>query len=417
MKNTVIFDTTGVPDIMVEFTPDELGFPGELRGRKVEVYLIGKYLATMINGVPHSLPFQRPAVNVSHDDAIRLCEAKGPGWHLLTNDEWAALARQIYKNGTLPRGNTDSGKSHSCPEETGTPCGDGMTLTGSGPVTWNHDLTAEGVADMCGNVWEHVGGLRFLDGQVQVIPGNRAAAGVDQSSDSKEWTPIYTDDGDPIYFAIDDEKIALQTEEPEEKNWGSLPFRKLTAGAVKVPEKMIELGLFPSEGYEGSDYFWLDTDGERCVYRGGYWYSGAGAGVFALSGGGARSGVNVDLGFRPAYVRYSGESGDLENLDRPGDWKKEEPKEALTLSGMIRRALAIATSSTFELSGCDVGFDRSQVQQAAMEATTAELAEAARLLSDMSTAASTVRVAQLIVSRAQKNLEALQTSEEGVSHE
>lgn len=58
MRNEVIFDDRGIPDIMVAFMPDELGLPAELKGRKVEAYLIGKYQATMIDGVPHSLPFQ-----------------------------------------------------------------------------------------------------------------------------------------------------------------------------------------------------------------------------------------------------------------------------------------------------------------------------------------------------------------------
>lgn len=184
MRNEVIFDSRGIPDIMVVFTPDELGLPAEIRGKAVKEYAISKYPNTLIGGVPYSMPYQQPAVNVNHDEAIRLCEAKGPGWHLLTNDEWAALAHQSRKNGTLPRGNTDSGKSHSHPEETGTTykdsSGSSKTLTGSGPITWNHDHTAEGVADMCGNIWEHVGGIRFMDGQVQVIgsfvtdhPGNQ----------------------------------------------------------------------------------------------------------------------------------------------------------------------------------------------------------------------------------------------------
>ena len=195
MRNEVIFDSRGIPDIMVVFTPDELGLPAEIRGKAVKEYAISKYPNTLIGGVPYSMPYQQPAVNVNHDEAIRLCESKGPGWHLITNDEWAALAHQSRKNGTLPRGNTDCGKSHSHPEETGTTykdsSGSSKTLTGSGPVTWNHDHTAEGVADMCGNIWEHVGGIRFVNGQVQVIPNNEAAAGADQSKDSKEWTPLY----------------------------------------------------------------------------------------------------------------------------------------------------------------------------------------------------------------------------------
>ena len=333
MRNEVIFDKSGIPDIMVAFTPDELGLPAELKGRKVEAYLIGKYPATMIDGVPHSLPFQKPAVDVNHDEAIRLCEAKGPGWHLTTNDEWAALAHQSRKNGTLPRGNTNSGKSHSHPEETGTTYegGYGKTLTGSGPVTWNHDHTAEGVADMCGNVWEHVGGIRFVDGKVQVIPRNEAAAGADQSKESPEWVNIYTADGDPIYYEVSGGEIRLRATEPEEKDYDGVSFTDLEPGEVDNLDELIRLGLYPADGYEGTDYFWLDTNGGRCVYRGGNWNSGACAGVFYLNGPYARSNSNAGVGFRPAFVRYSGDSGSLDNLDEATDLSgaPEELKEQI----------------------------------------------------------------------------------------
>ena len=83
---------------MVVFTPDELGLPAEIRGKAVKEYAISKYPNTLIGGVPYSMPYQQPVVNINHDEAIRLCEAKGPGWHLLTNDEWAALAHQSRKN-------------------------------------------------------------------------------------------------------------------------------------------------------------------------------------------------------------------------------------------------------------------------------------------------------------------------------
>lgn len=177
MRNEVIYDKNGRPDIMVVFTPSELGLPDTLRGRKVKEYAISKYQNTLIDGVPYSLPFMKPAVNISHDEAIRLCESKGEGWHLITNDEWVALGFWSWDNDTVPTGNTASGKSHSHPEQTGTTYegGCGKTLTGSGPVQWNHDGTAYGVADMCGNIWEHVGGVRFMDGMPQVIPNNGAA--------------------------------------------------------------------------------------------------------------------------------------------------------------------------------------------------------------------------------------------------
>ena len=403
MRNEVIFDSRGIPDIMVVFTPDELGLPAEIRGKAVKEYAISKYPNTLIGGVPYSMPYQQPAVNINHDEAIRLCEAKGPGWHLLTNDEWAALAHQSRKNGTLPRGNTDCGKSHSHPEETGTTykdsSGSSKTLTGSGPVTWNHDHTAEGVADMCGNIWEHVGGIRFVNGQVQVIPNNEAAAGADQSKDSKEWTPLYTADGDTIYYDVEDGRIGLRPVEPDSKDYDGVEFKELIGSAIDVPEKLIELGLYPAPGYEGTDYFWLDTNGERIVIRGGGWSDGANAGVFDFNGNDSRAGVNWNVGFRSALVRYSGDSGNLDNLDDeatdlsniPQEAKdaikanaeKLERKETMTditkdwpfplpdtLTGMIRLTLAKVLTDIYTTAG---GQDALSFQSLAYNASEAEI--------------------------------------------
>ena len=344
MRNEVLFDKKGRPDIMVAFTPDELGLPSELRGKTVKEYLISKYPNTIIDGVPYSLPFQKPATNVNHDEAIELCQSKGPGWHLLTNDEWAALARQSWENDTIPTGNTRNGHSHSHPEQTGTTYdGSGKTLAGSGPIQWNHDRTAEGVADLVGNVWEHVGGIRFLNGQVQVIPDNGAAAGADQSENSKEWQAIYTADGDPIYFNPVDGEIFVQPCGAIEKDCDGVRFTELHASEIDVPDKLIELGLYPPQEYEGDDYFWVDNDGERCVYRGGSWYSGEDAGLFSLSGSDPRSISGTLFGFRSAYVRYSGESGTLDNLEPETTEQQPEKNEAEsyeTLPGLVRSIMA-----------------------------------------------------------------------------
>lgn len=388
MRNEVIFDNRGIPDIMVVFTPDELGLPAEIRGKAVKEYAISKYPNTLIGGVPYSMPYQQPAVNINHDEAIRLCEAKGPGWHLLTNDEWAALAHQSRKNGTLPRGNTDCGKSHSHPEETGTTykdaSGSSKTLTGSGPVTWNHTHTAEGVADMCGNIWEHVGGIRFMDGQVQVIPDNGAAAGADQSRNSKEWKAIHTADGDPVYYKVEDGEISLQPVSPDCKDYDGVEFKELNAEAMDVPEKLIELGLYPAPGYEGTDYFWLDTDGERIVLRGGLWGSGAHAGVFYFYGDYSRASVRWGVGFRSALVRYSGDSGDLDNLDSKEQPEAAEPAE--TLSGLVRLVLAHQLAELYKAAG---GADPDSFLRKAYDADDKEIQKAAALafpLSQVNTA-------------------------------
>ena len=413
MRNEVIFDSRGIPDTMVVFTPDELGLPAEIRGKAVKEYAISKYPNTLIGGVPYSMPYQQPAVNINHDEAIRLCEGKGPGWHLLTNDEWAALAHQSRKNGTLPRGNTDCGKSHSHPEETGTTykgdSGSSKTLTGSGPVTWNHTHTAEGVADMCGNIWEHVGGIRFMDGQVQVIPDNGAAAGADQSRDSKEWQAIHTADGDPVYYKVEDGEISLQPVTPDCKDYDGVEFKELSAEAMDVPEKLIELGLYPAPGYEGTDYFWLDTDGERIVFRGGGWYYGAYAGVFSFGGNHSRADVHWNVGFRSALVRYSGDSGDLDNLDDEATDLSDAPQEikdeikanaekldgkeqaeatepAETLSGLVRLVLAHQLTELYKAAG---GADPDSFSRMAYEADDKEIQKAVALalpLSQVNTA-------------------------------
>lgn len=395
MRNEVIFDSRGIPDIMVAFTPDELGLPAELKGKKVSEYLISKYPNTLIDGVPHSLPFQKPAVEINHDDAIRLCEAKGPGWHLTTNDEWAALALQSWENDTMPTGNTNSGKSHSHPEQTGITYdgGYGKTLTGSGPIAWNHDRTAEGVSDMCGNIWEHVGGIRFLNGQVQVIPNNEAAAGADQSSNSKEWQAIYTEDGDPVYFNPKDGDILLEPTEANDKDYDGVRFTDLEAHGMDVPDKLIKLGLYPPAGYESDEYFWIDNNGERCVYRGGGWSNGADAGVFCLLGGDSRTHVSAYIGFRSALVRYSGDSDTLDNLedeatdlsDAPEEIKEriKENAEKLeaetkkeTLPSLVRLVLAHQLATLYKAAG---GEDLEGFMRKAYEATDEEIQKAAAL--------------------------------------
>lgn len=389
MRNEVIFDDRGRPDILVVFTPDELKLPDTLKGRKVKEYAISKYPNTMIDGRPYSLPFMPPAVNVNHDEAIRLCEAKGPGWHLITNDEWAALARQSWENDTVPTGNTNSGKSHSHPEQKGTTYQNsyGKTLAGSGPIEWNHDRTAEGVADMVGNVWEHVGGVRFLNGQAQIIPNNEAAAGADQSPDSKEWTAIYTPDGDPVYYNVKDGEIVLQPTAPEGKDYDGVPFCDLHERAdMDVPDKLIELGLYPAPGYEGEEYFWLDTDGERCVCRGGCWGHGASAGVFCLDGYYSRSYVAWYLGFRSALVRYSGDSGDLDHLDNTEKPNQKDKTESWpfplpdTLPGVVKLMLTKVLTEIYTAAG---GKDLLAFEEMAYNASDADLKETVRIASQL----------------------------------
>ncbi|RAZ53480.1 hypothetical protein DK853_46110, partial [Klebsiella oxytoca] len=70
----------------------------------------------------------------------------------------------------------------------------GRTATGSGPVTWNHDHSPAGIADLCGNVWEWVAGFRLLDGEIQIIPyGNSMKSTCSMAAASTEWKAIKAD--------------------------------------------------------------------------------------------------------------------------------------------------------------------------------------------------------------------------------
>lgn len=88
------------------------------------------------------------------------------------------------------------------------------------------------------------------------------------------------------------------------------PFGDVTcSAAIGAAAKVLlrSLALLPDEGataadYEGDYMYWNHNTAERCVYRGGAWSDGAGAGVFYLVGGNARSHSDTNIGFRPAFI-------------------------------------------------------------------------------------------------------------------
>lgn len=143
-----------------------------------------------------------------------------------------------------------------------------------------------------------------MDGAIQIIPDNDAAGGADQSPQSSAWASVLSE-GKPVKFKICDDHIALTTEDEIEKDWDGCSFKDLIA-ECDVPEILKQLAIFPDDVSQiGDDFFWVDTDGERLVSRGGYWYYGGHAGVFCAYGSIPRSYSYTNFGFRPAFVRFS----------------------------------------------------------------------------------------------------------------
>lgn len=101
--NVVIYDKAGIPSVMVRFsrvTDNDL-FGGSCRphpafvvdGKVYDEIYISKYPNTVINGRAYSLQMTKPEVNVTYDEAVNLCRAKGEGWHL-----WTAAERGLIAN-------------------------------------------------------------------------------------------------------------------------------------------------------------------------------------------------------------------------------------------------------------------------------------------------------------------------------
>lgn len=267
-----------------------------INGKEVDAIYISKYQNIVMDGVAYSLPYQKPAVNIDFDAAAKACERKGAGWHLMSNAEWTAIALWCKANGTIPHGNTLWGKYYHNPDEHGL-CFDGSkTLTGSGPDTWSHDHTSDGIFDLVGNVWEMVSGIRVVKGRLQVIKDNDVAAGADMSAKSKAWQDL------GYGYRIDDDGLTLTTSKKVNSAWDGCKFKELKA-EVEVPEQLKALGLYPVDNNIGDDYFWIDNEeAERLVYRGGFWTDNTYAGVFYFHAYNPRSNSNYNLGFRSAFA-------------------------------------------------------------------------------------------------------------------
>lgn len=305
-----IYDNAGIPSIMHRFTKitnkelfggSEKTHPAFIIGgvEYDEIY-ISVYPNCEINGKPYSLPYQKPWTNITNDDAAKACFSKGEGWHLLTAAEWGLLADTSLMLGTLPHGNTNGGKYHADPEEHGEEYDNSSkTLTGSGPATWTHDHTPEGVHDLCGNVWEMVRGLRIKNGRLQAAKDNDAALDIDLTPEGDGWQPIYNNDGESLAVSVSGEEITICTATEIGQDYTGTEWENVIIDFES--EQLKELALFPGEP---EAYFYADsTDGEYFPVRGGYWLYGANAGVFCADLSNSRAAVDTHVGFRSAYFK------------------------------------------------------------------------------------------------------------------
>jgi hypothetical protein len=226
-------------------------------------------------------------------------------------------------------------------------------LTGSGPVTWSHNWRGDGVADLNGNIWEWVSGLFLLpenldddsttpheitgageDGYVLIHAnddlslrgspfGESTGTAAGSLTDSnKDWITdefagnFLYDAGGNLYYIDSNTANVLSVDGADTPASGPYEILELvetdvTAGMSsgnRILTLRSDANLGPlaipatsdgtgSTSY-GQDGYWFNPTALRAAIRGGGWFGGVRAGVFALVLGSAPSDRFVSRGFR-----------------------------------------------------------------------------------------------------------------------
>jgi hypothetical protein len=306
-------------------------------GTVIRELMIGQYPACNLKNRACSLPGMDPWASINYDNALAACKNKGPGWTMNTAYIHGLIQALCLRQKYQPRGNTQYGRSHEMIWESGLRTDGGIpgnasgsiprTKTGTGPVSWSHDGTESGIADLVGNVWEWLTLMKLVDGKIimsndnninlaesawpdtgirfDATVGTSDGSGMDGDGDS--GAPVLSDvitkySGPPGNDAYAFKRTHIG---------GEGGFRSVTKkSGLTLPVSLILAGLAPIIHYDGSyeaenalkGAIWVRNYGTRLPIVGGAFSYTSHAGLGALHLYYARVTGDWTLGFRPAFL-------------------------------------------------------------------------------------------------------------------
>jgi hypothetical protein len=294
----------------------------------VDAIYISKYQNIVKNGRAYSLPGQDPRTSIDFNAARTACEAKGEGWHCITRMEWGLLLRWCQNNGFMPLGNNNYGKHgtesvYKAIPMTWDSSGKILhTATGTGPLSWRHNNEPDGIADLCGNVWEWTGGMRSVYGELQVLANNNGAdLDNSQNASSSAWMAInastgalMTPDGTgttsgSVKMDYISSKLTYSTTITDSaRGEHGCSFANIVCDSTIGDNAKLLLQALGMLQYANSELFashynyFNNKESERCFFSGGL-YSSSSCGLASFGGYAARSSSSGGIGFRSAFVK------------------------------------------------------------------------------------------------------------------
>lgn len=288
------------------------------RGRVLPGVYISKFQNVIQNGLAYSLPNEDPTTQVDFDTCVKACEDKGKGFHLMTAFEWGALALWCQKNGYLPNGNNDYGKDVREEQVVARVAYQDENVcrvaTGTGPASWSHNGKADGIYDLNANVWEWVGGMRLIYGELQIL----LDALDSQAPSGDAWRAIDGESGQlilPDGFGTTKNSVKLDyvngkwqyittSLTSREDSFRFCAFADITAPTLckAARELLYALGCLACGEVDREVAFFADNGAaERIAFRGGKWGQGRNAGIFKTCFDDPRDCKAAAIGFRSAW--------------------------------------------------------------------------------------------------------------------